>query len=250
MKPCRGSSSCGLTGRESRGRSAEEPSGRAKGGRGPADGSPDAPDEGVARRERSGRRGGARTMSERTSACGEMYSLRALADDARARSGRRRAPPTHRRDVPNADRSSRDFTLPGTSRPCPLFRAPRPRRGRYVRRGLYADPEKRPRARRPRCPDAAVVAVNRDCYTCDTVLPPLVASGRDGDPRECSRDWQILAGRDGREGARPPPPEEPRRKKRRCSRTWRRRPRSFAKGQAASRGPVAGTNLEASKNHL
>lgn len=65
---------------------------------------------------------------------------------------------------------------------------------------LYVRTPKRPGEESIDCPYAAVVAVNRDeSYTRDTARLHWWPQDATADPRECARDWQILAGRD-REG--------------------------------------------------
>ncbi len=113
---------------------------------------------------------------------------------------------------------------------------------------LYVRTPKRPGEEAIDCPYAAVVAVNRDeSYTRDTARLHWWPQDATADPRECSRDWQILAGRD-REGGG----------------TWCGVSRDgrvavltnvaeasakFAKGEAPSRGELPVAFLEAS-GHL
>ena len=135
-----------------------------------------------------------------------------------------------------------------TSTPCPLFRAPDPVAGGMCVVFLYVRTPKRPGEEAIDCPYAAVVAVNRDeSYTRDTARLHWWPQDATADPRECSRDWQILAGRD-REGGG----------------TWCGVSRDgrvavltnvaeasakFAKGEAPSRGELPVAFLEAS-GHL
>ena len=66
---------------------------------------------------------------------------------------------------------------------------------------LYIRTPKLPGEEAIDCPYAAVIAVNRDeGYTRDTARLHWWPQDAREDPRECRRDWQILAGRDGEGG--------------------------------------------------
>ncbi len=212
----------------------------------PDDGSPDAPDASL-RPPRTGRKTGTELAPCRQSRPrAGRFRRWGRSDDARARSGRRRssANPT---GLSPLDRSSPDFTVGRRGR-VRHFGHPDPVAGGMCVVFLYVRTPKRPGEEAIDCPYAAVVAVNRDeSYTRDTARLHWWPQDATADPRECSRDWQILAGRD-REGGG----------------TWCGVSRDgrvavltnvaeasakFAKGEAPSRGELPVAFLEAS-GHL
>ena len=112
---------------------------------------------------------------------------------------------------------------------------------------LYVRTPKRPGEEAIDCPYAAVVAVNRDeSYTRDTARLHWWPQDATADPRECARDWQILAGRD-REGGGTVRGEP--RRARRGAHERRGGVREVRDGEASSRGELPVAFLEAS-GHL
>lgn len=138
---------------------------------------------------------GARTMSAIASACGEIstrgsfrcgMAIGGLRPTGISPLDRSRRHQTARLHSPTRGRFSAFTSGPVAGGMCVVF--------------LYVRTPKRPGEEAIDCPYAAVVAVNRDeSYTRDTARLHWWPQDATADPRECARDWQILAGRD-REG--------------------------------------------------